>query len=147
MRERHHYQVRFKVSEAVYHRLVRESAASGTSLSEVVRDAVVEALGARDALTEMFSVAPRGGEPPARGPLPLLEFEQRLGERFAAQQHEIAANGARLRQLEEMIDRLYFGLMLHLDEVPAHLRAARASTAALRHRAWVAAVAERVEKP
>jgi hypothetical protein len=147
MRERHRYQVRFKVPEAVYHRLLRESAASGTSLSEVVRDAVVEALSARDALTEMFTVAPHDGEPPARGPLPLLEFEQRVGERFAAQQHELAENGARLRRLEEMIDRLYFGLMLHLDEVPAHLRAARASTAELRHRAWVAAVAERVEKP
>ena len=147
MRERHRYQVRFKASEALYHRLLRESAASGNSLSEVVRAAIIEAFATRDAMADTLTIAPSDGEQPARGPLPLLEVEQRLRERLTAQSDESAAQSAQLRQLEAMIERLYYGLMLHLDEVPPHIRAARQASAELRHRAWVAAVAERLGKP
>jgi hypothetical protein len=146
MRERHRYQVRFKASEAIYHRLLRESAASGTSLSEVVRAAVIEAFAARDAIAEVLTMAPSDGERPARGPLPLLELEQRLCERLNAKDDASTAQAAQLRQIEAMIDRLYYGLMLHVDEVPAHIRVARQASAEARHRAWADAVAEQIEK-
>jgi len=146
MRERHHHQIRFKAPEALYHRLLREAAASGTSLSEVVRGAVAEAFAGRDAIADVFTMAPSEGERPARGPLPLLEFEQRLCERLNAKDGASAAQAAQLRQLEAMIDRLYYGLMLHVDEVPAHIRVARQASAEARHRAWADAVTEQIEK-
>ena len=146
MRERHRYQVRFKAPQALYHRLLREAAASGTSLSEVVRAAVVEAFAARDAIASAFTMAPSEGERPVRGPLPLLEVEQRLCERLSAQDNASAAQSAQLRQLEAMLDRFYYGLMLHLAEVPSDARSARQASAEARTRAWAVAVAERVER-
>jgi len=146
VRKRNCHQVRFKAPDALYHRLLREAAASGTSLSQVVRAAVVEAFAARDAIADVFTMAPSDGERRVRGPLPLLEFEQRLCERLTATDDASAAQSARLRRLEAMIDRLYFGLMLHVDEVPSHIHIARQASAEARHRAWAVAVAEQIEK-
>ncbi len=146
MRERQRYQVRFKTPAALYQRLLREAAASGTSLSEVVRAAVAEAFAARDAIADVFAMAPSDGERRARGPLALLEFEQRLCERFTASDDASTAQSDQLRRLEAMIDRLYYGVMLHVEEMPPHIRTARQPSAEARHRAWAAAVAERVER-
>lgn len=139
---RHRYQLRFKAPEAVYQRLLREAASSGSSLSEIVRDAVIESLAARDATADLLSSFPLPAANGRRLPLALLEFEQRLADRIDGQRAEMTALDARMRGVEAMIDRLYAGLMLHLPEVPADVRRTRSESASVRYRAWLAAVDE-----
>ena len=140
MTDRRQRQVRFKASDALYDRLLREAAASGTTLSEIVREAVTEAFAARDATKDLLLPYAHADSPKRRAPLPLLEVEERLREEIALSSHELASVAARVRRVEAMIDRLYLGLMLHLPEVPADARRPRSESAEMRHRAWLDAV-------
>jgi len=140
MTDRRQRQVRFKASDALYGRLLREAAASGTTLSEIVREAVTGAFAARDATKDLVLPDSRGDSKRRRASLPLLELEERLREEIALSNHELALVAAQVRRVEAMIDRLYLGLMLHLPEVPADARRPRSESAEVRHRAWLDAV-------
>ena len=134
--------MRTHIAEALYHRMLREAAATGERLSEIVRTALAEAFAARDATAEAVRFLPAGTDAPRRVPLPLLELEQRIAARIDDHADTLAGIDARIGRAEAMLDRLYFGLMLHLPEVPPELRATRSESASARHRAWLTAVDE-----
>jgi len=134
---RKHHELRTHVGDALYQRMLREAAASGERLSEIARAGLSEAFAARDVLANSLR-APRSiGGAMEVVPLPLLELEQRLAD-------QLTVVDARLVRVEAMIDRLYYGLMLHMAEVPIDARGARSASAGARHRAWVEAVDHQV---
>ncbi len=139
---RKQYEVRTHIAEALYQRMLREAAATGERLSEIVRTALAEAFAARDVTAEAVRFLPADTDAPRRVPLPLLELEARIAARIDDHTDTLASIDLRIARAEAMLDRLYFGLMLHMPEVPPELRATRSQSASARHRAWLTAVDE-----
>ncbi|MCZ7618411.1 MAG: hypothetical protein M5U32_08895 [Myxococcota bacterium] len=131
------YEIRSYAGAELYGRVVREAAARGMTVSECVRRELEDLYAYRDALADALRIAGDDGGP-ARGLLEaaLKGLEARLVGNFAVQLQRLDRLISDQSRLEAMIDRFYLGVMLHLEDVPDHVRPARLKRAAERHRAW-----------
>jgi len=131
------YEIRSYAGADLYGRVVREAAARGMTVSECVRRELEDLYAYRDALADALRIAGDEGGP-ARGLLEaaLKGLEARLVGNFGVQLQRLERLISEQSRLEAMIDRFYLGVMLHLEDVPEHVRPARLKRAAERHRAW-----------
>ena len=113
-----------------------EAAARGRSLSASVRDILLSHLRHQQDLAGVMD-HPGGADPGVQNVLACLE---RLEDRVIAAVGEIRADVATLADdlqlLAAMVDRLYFGLMVHLPEIPPENCDGAAASADRRHRQW-----------
>ena len=124
-----------------YSSYAREAAARGMTVSDCVRRELKELYAFRDELGDALRIPGDEGAP-ARGLLDsaLKGLEARMAGNPGAQLEYLERLSTELAKLEEMIDRFYLGVMLHLDDVPEQHRTARLKRASERHRAWLAVV-------
>lgn len=136
-RNRSQYDVRTYLGAELYERVLREAAARRLSLSECVRDDLLQFYDLRDELASALRVE-RSDRPTGQRILHTLldPMEERIAASIGVQAAALSDLGERLRRLEWMIDRHYLGLMLHLPDVAEDLRDERSSSAIARHRAW-----------
>jgi len=137
-RPRVRFEIRAMAGAELYQRLLREAAARGWTVSECVRRELEELYAFRDQLGDALRIAGDDGAP-TRGlfEAALQGLEARLAGNFGAQLERIDRVASDVARLEAMIDRFYLALMVHLDDVPDHARAARLKRASERHRAWL----------
>lgn len=140
-RPRVRYEIRAMAGADLYQRLLREAAARGWTVSECVRRELEELYAFRDQLGDALRIAGDDGAP-ARGlfEAALQGLEARLAGNFGAQLERLDRVASDVARLEAMLDRFYLALMVHLDDVPDHARAARLKRASERHRAWLEVV-------
>jgi hypothetical protein len=138
--QRLRHEVRAYVGVDLYERLVRETAARRITVAECLRRDLAAHYALRDELAEPFERdRRRSGERPLVHRL-LGEMETRLAAELGTGADQRAEISAQITRVEAMIDRLYFGIMLHLAEVPDEARPARAASADERYRSWRKAV-------
>jgi hypothetical protein len=149
MRERFRHEVRAYVGHEVYSRLLREAAARGITVSQVIRNDLAEYYAIRDELAAPLEVqAGSNGEPARRIIHRLLnEMEVRLVaslDRLSGHFWESLEFQGIL--LASMIDQVYLGVMLHSPDVPEELRKERVRRGNDRHAAWRESVATLVRE-
>jgi hypothetical protein len=144
VRERFRHEVRAYVGHEVYARLLREAAARGITVSQVIRNDLAEYYAIRDELAAPLEVQPGSNEEPARRIIHRLLNEMEV--RLVASLDRLSGHFRESLQLQgillaAMIDQVYLGVMLHFPDVPDELRKERVRRANDRHAAWRESVA------
>lgn len=156
-------QISIRVTPAELKRLRREAGSRSVTISNYVRRAIYEFLGAGDDSPQpLFLDPPRASAPSGRGgegessapresePLTPTRINHvslaRRDEQIAFAIESQADRISRLREeisvLSTMVDRAYFGYLAHTPEIDPEFRAAAVAGARRRHDAWRGAVEE-----
>ncbi len=118
------------------------------SRTKVVHDLLLAQQAMHEQLANSVIVGPAGTEPTGKQVLHVLlsHLKEEIAQSVDAQAREVQLLRQQLSIAQAMIDRAYYGFLLHTEPVPPEQRPQRTSDAQRRYERWVEEVHQRSQR-
>jgi len=136
------YEIRSIVSSEEYQQIEKEASSRRSTIAKTVRDCLNEYMGLRAELATAMSHPGKPGEEHTGKIIHTLlaRTEERIAATIEQVEERMSQLNDQMLMVMSMIDRHYYGMMMHLPEIPAELAESKVASAKRRHAKWFKAV-------